>query len=279
MAFTARIKQIQQQLDNLCQLELDRRLDELLSLPRYEDPKRLARYEHKVFSQTGEDGILAEIFRRIGSSSRFFVECAPGDGIENNTHYLLTLGWKGHWFELAPKNVKAIRGNFAAQIAAGSLGVHSVQVTRENIEALLDRAHVPPELDLLSIDIDGNDYWVWQKIERYRPRAVVIEYNSTFPPECDWTMNHDPHAGFDGSTKFGASLLALERLGVEKGYNLVGCTLSGTNAFFVREELLHDLFCSPYTAANHYEPPRYYLGARRAGHSRAPSWGRIGPVS
>lgn len=279
MALTARVKQIQQHLDDLCQIELDRRLDELLSHPKYQDPTRLTRYGHKVFSQAGEDGVLAEIFRRIGTSSRVFVECAPGNGIENNTHYLLTLGWKGHWFEFAPKNVKAIRRNFAAKITAGGLDMHDVRVTRENIERLLERAHVPPEFDLLSIDIDGNDYWVWQKIERYRPRAVVIEYNSTFPPECNWVMHYDPDAAWDGSMKFGASLLALERLGVEKGYNLVGCTLAGTNAFFVREELLQDRFCRPYTAANHYEPPRYYLAARRAGHARTPSWGRIEPAS
>ncbi|MGH9435747.1 MAG: hypothetical protein ACRD06_07075 [Terriglobia bacterium] len=277
MSLTARVKAIQGHLDGLHQVELDRRLDELLADPKYDDPRRLTRHQHKVFSQSGEDGILAEIFRRIGVTNRFFVECAPGNGIENNTLYLLTLGWKGCWIEADSKNAKAIRLNLARKIEDKSLSFQQERVTADNIESLFARASVPSEFDLLSVDIDGNDYWVWQKIERYKPRVVLIEYNPTFPPDCDWVMEYDPNAAWDGSCKFGASLLALERLGVQKGYNLVGCTLTGANAFFVREELLRDRFLNPFTAENHYEPPRYYLTLRRAGHRRAPAWGRVGP--
>lgn len=277
MSRRAKVELIERYLSDLWQLELDRRVDDLLQQPKYQDPKRLNRYEHKVFSQSGEDGVLAEIFRRIGVSNRVFAEVAAGDGLENNTHYFLTLGWKGFWMECDAKRAKSIRSNFQAKLQDKSLTVSEDRATPENVESMLARASLPADFDLLSIDIDGNDYWLWQKIQRYRPRVVVIEYNSTFPAECDWVMEYNPEAGFDGTVCFGASLLALERLGVEKGYNLVGCSLAGTNAFFVREELLNDGFAAPFTAQNHYEPPRYYLASRRAGHNRVVSPGRIGP--
>jgi hypothetical protein len=270
-------REIQSLLTNLCQIELDRRIDELLANPKYQDPEKLNRYEHKVYSQSGEDGILAEIFNRIGVTNRVFAECSPGNGLENNTLYLLTMGWKGCWIESEAAKVNTIRQHLGRKIEDKSLIVRQHVVTAENIELVLMGSSLPLEFDLLSIDIDGNDYWVWQKIERHHPRVVVIEYNATFPPGCDWVMEYNPKAVWDGTCKFGASLTALERLGVSKGYKLVGCNLAGVNAFFVREDLVSDRFDAPFTAENHYEPPRFYLVARQAGHRRAPAWGRIGP--
>ncbi len=266
---------IQQHLDCFEQIELDRRTDELLREAKYEDPKKLNRYEHKVFSQSGEDGIVAEIFKRIGVENRIFAECSPGNGLENNTLYLLTLGWKGCWIECEEKRVDAIMQHMRRKIAEGSLSVQRQMVTAENIESLFAAASLPKVFDLLSIDIDGNDYWVWEKIQRFSPRAVVIEYNATFPASCDWVMEYNPKAAWDGTVNFGASLMALERLGRSKGYKLVGCTLTGVNAFFVQEDLARDHFLEPFTAENHYEPPRYYLTCRRAGHRRGPAWGVI----
>lgn len=273
------LERIQQHLDSLEQIELDRRTDELLHGEKYEDPKKLNRYEHKVFSQSGEDGILAEIFKRIGVTNRIFAECSPGDGLENNTLYLLTLGWKGCWVECDPIKVNAIMQRMRPRIAEGSLFVQQQMVTAENIESLFTVASLPQEFDLLSIDIDGNDYWVWENIQRFSPRVVLIEYNATFPASCDWVMEHNPEAAWDGTINFGASLRALERLGRSKGYALVGCSLSGANAFFVREDLTGGRFLEPFTPENHYEPPRYYLASRRAGHRRGPAWGVVPLIS
>ncbi|MGH9405184.1 MAG: hypothetical protein ACRD3D_05010 [Terriglobia bacterium] len=264
-------------LYNLCEVLLDRRYDELLARPRYGDPKRLNRHEHKVFSQTGEDGIIAEIFRRVGVTNRVFAECAPGDGIENNTLYLLTLGWKGCWIESKLENVVRIAAVCKNKIDDGSLAVQQQSVTAENIESLFDNACLPLEFDLLSIDIDGNDFWVWKAIERFRPRVVVIEYNATFPPACDWVMEYDVGAVWDGTCNFGASLAALTRLATGKGYKLICCCVAGTNAFFVREDLVGDRFLGPFTAEAHYEPPRYYLISRRAGHMRRAVRGVVQP--
>lgn len=263
-----------QLLDDLYQLETDRAVADLLSAPRYQDPKRLSRYERRVFSQGGEDGIIAEIFRRIGAGNKVFLECAPGDGLECNTLYRLTEGWTGLWVESDPKHVRAIRQAFRKKLGDGALRLQSEHITAENIESILDGASLPPEFDMLSIDLDRNDYWVWSKISRYRPRAVVIEYNAIFPPGCRWVVEYDPQAVWDKTSNFGASLTALERLGAEKGYKLVGCTLAGTNAFFVRDDLVGSLFSDPFTAENHYEPPRYYLTLTRPGHRRSVPFAR-----
>ncbi len=268
MSWRVRQKEIHQFLDQLCQLEIDRTIDRLLGAPRYQDPKKLNRYEHKVYSQTGEDGIIAEIFRRIGATNRVFAECAPGDGTENNTRFLMTQGWTGFWVEGDSKRAQAISQKFAKFIREGKLHFERELVTARNVESLFNKASLTADFDLLSIDLDRNDYWVWQGIQRYRPRVVTIEYNAIFPPGCEWVVEDDPQASWDGSSNCGASLSALELLGARKGYKLVACSLSGVNAFFVREDLVGDRFLEPFTAQNHYEPPRYYLTARKGGHPR-----------
>ena len=133
---------------------------------------------------------------------------------------------------------------------------------------------LPRELDLLSIDIDGNDYFVWEAITAIEPRVVVIEYNSKFPPPMRWTIRYDPAHEWDGSDQFGASLQSLADLGIRKGYRLVGCNITGTNAFFVRADLAGDHFVEPPDAATLYQPPRYSLCSsfdtgHPAGYSRA----------
>lgn len=235
--------------------------------PRYADPKKLNRYEQKVYSQTGEDGILEEIFRRIGTTNKVFVEFGVGDGLENNTTYLMLKSWRGFWIEGNAGAIDGIRRTFAEQIRSGVLAVQQAFITAENIETLFRSAGVPEELDLLSVDIDGNDYWVWKAITTYRPRVVVIEYNATFPPPTRWIKSYQPDYWWDGTTNFSASLTSLEELGYQKGYRLVGCTFNGVNAFFVREECLEEHFLSPFTAEHHYEPSRYFLQQQK-GHKR-----------
>lgn len=231
----------------------------LLSQPKYQEPKRLGRFAHKAYSQNGEDGMIAEIFRRIGTTQRFFVEFGSGDGAENNTRLLLLLGWQGAWLDAGNESVERARQREAAIVQEGRLQIGKAFVSAESIEELLKTYQVPPELDLLSIDIDRNDFYVWKAITSYRPRVVIIEYNGIFPPQTDWVIDYDADSTWDGTSQFGASLKALERLACEKGYALVGCNLAGVNAFFVREDLVADHFCGPFTAENHFEPPRYWL--------------------
>ncbi|MGO9433965.1 MAG: hypothetical protein ACLPH3_11125 [Terracidiphilus sp.] len=233
------------------------RIASLLSEPRHQDPKSLVKHGFKVYSQTDEDGIIQEIFRRIGIAKATFVEFGCGNGVENNTVYLLMQGWSGLWMDGDPLNIEAIAKPFEPFLKGGTLRLKNAMITRENINDLL--AQEPKEVDLLSIDIDMNDYWVWGAIECIQPRVVVIEYNASLRPPGALVVPYHPDRRWTGTNFFGASLSALEKLGAAKGYALVGCGLTGVNAFFVRHDLLAEKFVEPYTAERHYQPPAYSL--------------------
>ena len=249
----------------MVQMNLQRFWAETLAEPRYADPKRLLRYGFKVYSQHEEDGIIQEIFRRIGSSSRAFVELGVETGVECNTAKLLIEGWRGGWIEANAQACKVISANFADFLKDRRLTLQQNFVTAENINALIEGAGLKGEIDLLSIDIDFNDYWVWKAVTAVSPRAVVIEYNAGLHPPLSLTVPYQPNRAGDGTNFFGASLEALVRLGREKGYRIVGCNISGSNAFFVREDLCADHFLEPATAEEHYEPPRHFFSFLLAG--------------
>jgi hypothetical protein len=261
-----RVDAMQQRVDEIDQIsswryeaEAARLLAGILSDARYDDPLRLERHGHKVFSQNDEDGLLSEIFRRIGTTNRRFLEIGVGDGLENNTRCLLEQGWSGGWLEGDSGCVTAIQTRFRHEIAEGRLSVSPGLVARESIEELILALTPPRDLDLFSIDIDGNDYHVWQAIACIEPRVVVIEYNAKYRPPMHWVMDYDPAHRWDGSDRFGASLVALAELGQRKGYRLVGCNITGANAFFVRSTLAESGFASPADAASLYQPARYHL--------------------
>ena len=254
------------------QLQLDIaswRLQEL-AMPRYEDPRHLNRFEHKVYSQDGGDGILAEIFRRVGEGTRYFVEFGISNGLECNSTYLLTQRWSGLWIEGSAAHVAGVREAFAEPVADSRLTVLESFVTAENIEDLLRDGGVPEEPSLLSIDIDGNDYWVWKAIASYRPRVVEIEYNAMFPPDAKWVMEYNPEHVWGADSYAGASLRSMTDLAEAKGYRLVACSLAGVNAFYVRSDLIRPgAFTEPSSPAELYQPPRYHLVYEAAGNTRA----------
>lgn len=246
-------------------------LQRLLSDPRYADPRRLERFGYKVYSQNDEDGILHEILNRIGCTSRRFIEFGVQTGIENNTLFLLYQGWHGLWLEAESKHAAYIRESFRPVISSGALTVMEASVTPNNINALFTQAGFAGEVDVLSIDIDGNDYYVFDALNVTNPRIVVIEYNAKFPPPVIWRVPYDLNYRWDGSDYFGASLSAFVKLFTAKGYRLVACNITGVNAFFVREDLLGDRFLPPYTAEHYYQPQRYYLSYAMTGMGGHPS--------
>jgi hypothetical protein len=242
-------------------------LMKLLADEKYSDGKRLSRFGFKVYSQSEEDGCIQEIFRRIGAPSKNFVEIGVSNGRENNTVYLLRLGWKGIWIEGNPDYAREIDKCFINKIRSGALIVSCQYVTRENADNEVGKLAPQPEIDLLSIDVDGNDYHILQAIRSIRPRVIVLEYNGIFAPPIEWVMPYNPQHMWDGSDYYGASLKSYERMLAEKGYSLVGCTINGNNAFFVRTELLGNHFCLDTSAENHYEPQRFWITrAFLAGH-------------
>lgn len=248
-----------------------------LSEPKYNDPLRLELYGHKCYSQNDEDGIIQEIFRRIGTTNRIFVEFGVGEGLENNSLFLLKQGWKGLWIDGSPQNAAAINTGFADPIARNQLCFKESFITKDNINELIG-GYFTGEIDMLSVDIDGNDYYVWQAIDVVSPRLLVIEYNAKFLPPVKWSIAYDPEYVWDGSDHQGASLAALDEVSREKGYTLVGCNLTGTNAFFVRKDLVADKFLSSDNLMDFYHPPRYYLFEGyllMAGHRPDPRMGEI----
>jgi hypothetical protein len=254
----------------LAQLRVQRAWEAEIAKPRHADPKRLVRHGYKVYSQNDEDGIIAEIFRRIGATSRTFVEFGVETGVECNTAKLLVEGWRGLWIESNAASAAAMRRAFAPFITDGKLVLQQSLVTAENINALIDKAGFSGEIDLLSIDIDGNDYWAWKAIKAVEPRVVVIEYNATLRPPMALVVPYRSDAKWDGSNHYGASLEALVRLAAAKNYRLVGCSIAGVNAFFVRADLCADRFLEPATAQEHYEPPRHYFYMLPSGHRSQP---------
>jgi hypothetical protein len=249
-----------------------RYIAEELSSERYADPKRLERYGFKVYSQSDEDGIIQEIFRRIGTTDRRFVEFGVENGLENNTITLSLGGWCGLWLESSQEHVAAIRERFADLLADGRLTVHGAFITAENINELIG-LWGNGEVDLVSVDIDGNDFYVWQALTIVKPRVVVIEYNAKFAPPLAIVQEYKSDNVWKQTDYMGASLEALVRLGDSLGYSLVGTNFMGVNAFFVRSDLASDKFQTPFSAENHYNRARYFLlPFYVSGHP--PDWGR-----
>lgn len=241
--------------------------EHLYNNPKYSNSKRLNKHEYQVFSQNGEDGIIQEIFNRIGYTNKYFIEFGVENGLECNSTNLLYKDWKGLWIEGSDCDCKQIAERFNNLLESGRLKIKNAFINAENIESLFDEANAPVEPDLLSIDIDYNDYYVWQAITKYKPRVVIIEYNSIFRPDTHFIVKYNPKRMWDKTSHFGASLFALEQLGNQKGYCLVGCVFTGSNAFFVRQDLVGNLFEFPYSAENHYEPNRDYL-YYKSGHPK-----------
>lgn len=193
--------------------------------------KTLEAHSQSVHSQGGEDGVLLRLFEKIGVVNRSFVEFGAWDGVHlsNTANLRLAHGWTGLLLEGSDR-------------ADGEL-VKRERVDAENIEDLFERYGVPREFDLLSIDIDGNDYWVWKAISNYSPRVVVVEYNVFFLPETAKTIAYDAGHVWD-KERFGlyhgASLAAFDKLARSKGYALVHTEPYCPNAIFVRKDLLTD---------------------------------------
>lgn len=209
-----------------------------------EPAQRLAAHELKLNSQHGEDGIILHLLSQVGAPTRSFVEFGASDGRECCAANLaLNFGWRGLFLERDPDLAASAAAYFAH---CSGVEVKQALVTAENIDGLISQAGLQGEIDLLSLDIDGNDFWVWRAVSAVQPRLVVIEYNASLGPEAALTVPYDPDldrfAVHPSGLFHGASLAALAKLGRDKGYRLVGTESSGVNAFFLRQDLGEDGF-------------------------------------
>lgn len=221
------------------------------------DHLRLEPFGFKVYSQSDEDGIIEEIFRRLNIKVGTFCEIGVENGLECNTHYLLHKGWTGSWIEGNPDYVKHI--SESCPFVGNSLKVVNEFLTRENINQTLHSLGLTRDsvLDFMSIDIDGNDIHLFSEME-VRPKVLCIEYNAKWRPNISVTPVYDPNYQWTGSDYMGASLKSLVDIAKFKGYELVGTTITGTNAFFVKKELTKEKFSLPIVDIL-YNPPRYWL--------------------
>ena len=245
------------------QVLLSMQYKEMLSLhlpmPKFED------VEFRVYSGLGEDGILLYLFSMLGTTNKKCVEICGGGGYDNTANLIINHGWNGLFFDGREKNIRKGQ-QFYAQCADTKIWppkLVKAWITAENINGLLEKQGYTGEIDLLSLDMDGVDYWVWKAIERISPRVVVLEYNNALGPDLSVTIPYDSSFVTDTNSRpkllfhgrrvintfvgkqiadridnyYGASLAAFAKLGKQKGYRLVGCERFGYNAFFVRSDI------------------------------------------
>ncbi len=200
-------------------------------------PQSLLSQRFRSLSQNDEDGITLALFDLIGHGSRRFAEIGAGTNGGNSGFLARECGWTGLMVDASSERVKRLQRNF------GPHGVATVaeMVSRENVNALLESHGLTGEIDLLSVDIDGNDYWVWQALTVVSPRVVIVEYNAAWGAEQAVVVPYHPtfdrHA-HDGPLKYyGASLEAFIRLAAEKGYRFLTTEPRGVNAYFVRNDI------------------------------------------
>ena len=202
--------------------------------------RHLSDVEFKVYSQMGEDGIIEWLVQNLPIRAERFVEFGVGDYTESNTRYLMrNRNWSGLVLDASARHIETITGDEI--FWKHDLTARSAFITRETIDDILARSGHTGEIGLLSIDIDGNDYWVFDAIDAVRPDIVICEYNAILGDRHALTIPYDPAfqraIAHPSWLYFGASIRALEHAAARKGYRLVGSNGAGHNAFFVRAEL------------------------------------------
>ncbi len=209
-------------------------------LTKLADSEGINRYEYSLFSQHGEDGIIRYLLSEIGVESRIFVEFGFGVVQNNSLRLILNEGFQGLFIDGSEETCDLFNRS-AQRLQLKTVSAINSFLNTDNIEQTILRRVSPGEIDFLSIDVDGNDYWFWDKIDCVSPRIVCIEFNAGFGSGWSTTVAYD--ADFRRFDKHpsgfyhGCSIAALQKLGVRKGYRLVGCDSSGTNAFFLRTDI------------------------------------------
>ena len=230
-------------------LGIDEKLDEvkinqglILSLMQREQcSKNLQDYEFKVFSQWGEDGIIQHLTRALEIKNKTFIEFGVESFFESNCRFLMVKdNWSGFVIDGSRKNIKRLKNSYFYW----KYDINAVEafITRENINQLLLRSAFDEDIGILSIDIDGNDYHVLEAINTFKPRILICEYNAVFGATRKISIPYDPAFnrtdGHFSNLYWGASLSALAYLAGQKGYSLIGTNSAGSNAFYVRNDLL-----------------------------------------
>jgi hypothetical protein len=211
-----------------------------------------AEVQFRLYSQSGEDGLLLYVFAVIGTTNRKCVEICAGEGIECNTaNLIINHGWTGLLVDGDEAKLQRGRKFYLQQCQDTRIWppylVHH-WVTRDNVNDILRKHSFSGEIDLLSLDLDGNDYWIWQAIDAIDPRVVIVEYQNAWGPDACITQRYQEDFNFmdvkvePGLPRSGASLGAFVSLARTKGYRLVGCNRLCFNAVFIKRGIGEEHF-------------------------------------
>lgn len=200
--------------------------------------------EFRVFSQWGEDGIINYLVHHVPIKNKVFIEFGVENYLQSNTRFLLSNdNWSGLVMDGNSEDIAYLKKD--PIYWAHNLKAECKFITKDNIESVLEKNAIKNDVGILSIDIDGNDYWIWEAINCVSPRIVICEYNSLFGPRAkvttpyrdDFIREKMHHSG----VVYGASISALDNLANKKGYKLVASNKAGNNVFFVRDDLLENI--------------------------------------
>lgn len=239
--------------------------DHTIYLQRHH-PNPLNKFGKKCFSQNDEDGITLEIISRLSIKDGLYAEFGVEDGMENNTLILAALGWSGFWaggddLVFDYKGMKKFT-YFKDWLTLDNIASY----TKKGIEFFDNK-----ELDVISLDLDGNDYYFIESIleNGFHPKLFIAEYNAKFPPPVEFKIHYRADFKWKDDDYFGASLMSLVKLFGRFEYTLICCnTLNGGNAFFIKNKYLHLFPEVPSDINNIYVAPRYFTFVKH-GHLRS----------
>lgn len=208
------------------------------------NPKDFCEYEYQVYSQWGEDGLIQYLINRVVIENLIFIEFGVEKYTESNTRFLLiNNNWSGLVIDGSEQNIQYIKND--PIYWRYNLKAECAFIDKDNINSLIKKNGISGDIGLLSIDIDGNDYWIWNAIDVVNPRVVVCEYNSLWGDTEAVTTPYSPTffrtSIHSSNLYYGASIVALTNLAISKGYSLIGSNKAGNNIFFVRNDLLKDI--------------------------------------
>ena len=252
--YRKRNNRIESYLKDIRELILNDQQD--LTINKSKNP--LNKYGKKIFSQSDEDGITIEIIKRINCLNEgIFVELGVGDGTENNTLILKALGWKGFWIGNEKLKIDYANSKDFSYICSFVDLENVIDLLKKGLSSIGENL-----IDVISLDLDGNDYYFLEKIieNNFRPKLFIVEYNAKFPPPVKWKIEYEKDHKWKGDDYFGASLSTYNDFFEKNGYKLICCNAhTGANAYFIKKEFINLFQDVPDEIDDLYMKPRYLL--------------------
>lgn len=240
---------------------------------RKEEPKNpFNKFGRRSFSQSDEDGLTLEIIKRLGFNKGNFAEFGVGNGTENNTLLLASLGWNGFWVDASELAFKYKMSNKFTH--------YKRLINLDNVlETFIEGCNYikREKINYISFDFDNNDYYLVKKLldNNVHPEVFVVEYNSKFIPPIEWVVDYDPNSSWNFDDYFSASLTSYVKLFEQHDYFLVCCNhFTGANAFFIKNEYRDKFKEVPSDINDIWVEPRYYI-PHKYGHRSSPRTAQV----